>query len=146
ITLLLNNVKEDGNLRDIAIVYVLLHTGIRVSELCKLNQKHVDFMKNELIVERRNQDKRIIPLSKDTRFYLKKYFQSYTLNGAIFITKSGERMTERAVQYMLKKYNVNPNKLRHTFCQKLINANVDLKTVSRLAGHKDLNITKRYTK
>ena len=93
----------------------------------------------------KNGEERIIPLSTDTKVHLLGYLQTHT-SKAIFITKSDERMTERAVQYMLKKYNVNPNKLRHTFCQKLINANVDLKTVSRLAGHKDLNITKRYTK
>ena len=47
---------------------------------------------------------------------------------------------------MLKKYNVNPNKMRHTFCQRLIDSNVDLEIVSRLAGIKDLNVIKRYLK
>jgi integrase/recombinase XerD len=41
---------------------------------------------------------------------------------------------------------VNPQKIRHTFCQRLIDNNVDLETVSRLAGHKDINVTKRYVK
>ena len=47
---------------------------------------------------------------------------------------------------MLKKYHVNPNKLRHTFCQKLVDSNIDIEIVSRLAGHRDLNVTKRYVK
>jgi integrase/recombinase XerD len=47
---------------------------------------------------------------------------------------------------MLKKYNVNPNKLRHTFCQRLVDSRVDLDVVSRLAGIKDLNVIKRYVK
>lgn len=55
-------------------------------------------------------------------------------------------MTPRLVQYMLTKYNVHPHKLRHTFCQKLINNNVDIQIVSKLAGHKDLNMTKHYIK
>jgi len=143
--LLLNQVKEDGNLRNIAIVYILLHTGIRVSELCKLNWSNVDFIKNELIVQR-NDEERFIPLSKDTRIHLKNYLQSHTSTEALFITKSGDRITERTVQYMLKKYRVNPNKLRHTFCQRLIDSNVDLEIVSRFAGHKDINVTKRYVK
>jgi integrase/recombinase XerD len=143
--LLLNQVKEDGNLRNIAIVYILLHTGIRVSELCKLNWSNVDFIKNELIVQR-NDEKRFIPLSKDTRIHLKNYLQSHTSTEALFITKSGDRITERTVQYMLKKYRVNPNKLRHTFCQRLIDSNVNLEIVSRFAGHKDINVTKRYVK
>lgn len=142
---LLNKVKEEGNLRNIAIVYILLHTGIRVSELCKLNWSNVDFIKNELIVQR-NDEERFIPLSKDTRIHLKNYLQSHTSKEALFITKSGERITERSVQYMLKKYDVNPNKLRHTFCQRLIDSNVELEIVSRFAGHKDINVTKRYVK
>ncbi|HVI20484.1 MAG TPA: tyrosine-type recombinase/integrase [Bacillus sp. (in: firmicutes)] len=144
-SLLLNKVKEDGELRNIAIVYVLLHTGIRVSELCRLNRSDVDFIKNELIVQKNGQE-RLIPLSTDTRVHLQNYLQSHTSKDAIFITNAGDRITERAVQYMLKKYDVNPNKLRHTFCQKLVDSNIDIELVSRLAGHRDLNVTKRYVK
>jgi integrase/recombinase XerD len=144
-SLLLNKVKEDGELRNIAIVYVLLHTGIRVSELCRLNRSDVDFIKNELIVQKNGQE-RLIPLSTDTRVHLQNYLQSHTSKDAIFITNAGDRITERAVQYMLKKYHVNPNKLRHTFCQKLVDSNIDIEIVSRLAGHRDLNVTKRYIK
>jgi integrase/recombinase XerD len=144
-SLLLNKVKEDGELRNIAIVYVLLHTGIRVSELCRLNRSDVDFIKNELIVQKGEQE-RLIPLSTDTRVHLQNYLRSHTSKDAIFITNAGDRITERAVQYMLKKYHVNPNKLRHTFCQKLVDSNIDIEIVSRLAGHRDLNVTKRYVK
>lgn len=144
-SLLLNKVKEDGELRNIAIVYVLLHTGIRVSELCRLNRSDVDFIKNELIVQK-NEQERLIPLSTDTRVHLQNYLRSHTSKDAIFITNAGDRITERAVQYMLKKYHVNPNKLRHTFCQKLVDSNIDIEIVSRLAGHRDLNVTKRYVK
>jgi integrase/recombinase XerD len=144
-SLLLNKVKEDGELRNIAIVYVLLHTGIRVSELCRLNRSDVDFIKNELIVQK-NEQERLIPLSTDTRVHLQNYLRSHTSKDAIFITNAGDRITERAVQYMLKKYDVNPNKLRHTFCQKLVDSNIDIEIVSRLAGHRDLNVTKRYVK
>ena len=144
-SLLLNKVKEDGDLRNIAIVYVLLHTGIRVSELCRLNRSDIDLIKNELIVQK-NERERLIPLSTNTRFHLQNYLRSHTSKDAIFITNAGDRITERAVQYMLKKYHVNPNKLRHTFCQKLVDNNIDIDIVSRLAGHRDLNVTKRYVK
>jgi integrase/recombinase XerD len=142
---LLKKVKEDRDLRNIAIVYVLLHTGIRVSELCNLNRSDVDFIKNELIVKRNEDDERRIPLTTDTRFHLENYLRSHT-SEAVFITKADERISERAVQYMLKKYDVNPNKLRHTFCQRLVDHNVGLDIVSKFAGHKDINVTKRYIK
>lgn len=142
---LLTEVKEDGNLRNIAMVYVLLHTGIRVSELCRLDRSNVDFRKNQLVVHK-NDEERIIPLSNETRAHLENYLQRSASNEALFINKSGDRITERSVQYMLEKYNVNPNKLRHTFCQRLVDSDVDLEIVSRLAGHKDLNVTKKYAK
>jgi integrase/recombinase XerD len=142
---LLKRVKEEGNLRNIAIVCVLLHTGIRVSELCNLNRSHIDLVHHELTIDK-NGEKRVIPLSQETREHLQNYLDSHSSQEAIFISPIGERLTERAVQYILKKYDVNPQKLRHTFCQRLIDSNVDLETVSRLAGHKDINVTKRYVK
>ncbi|WP_071393011.1 tyrosine-type recombinase/integrase [Bacillus tuaregi] len=142
---LLRKVKEDGNLRNTTIVYVLLHTGIRVSELCSLNRSHVDLENHELIVEKQN-ERRVIPLSQETMEYLQNFLGSPDDEEPVFVSNAGERLTERAVQYMLKKYDVNPQKLRHTFCQRLIDNHVDVETVSRLAGHKDINVTKRYVK
>jgi len=98
-----------------------------------------------LIVKRNEDDERRIPLTTDTRIHLENYLRSHT-SEAVFITKADERISERAVQYMLKKYDVNPNKLRHTFCQRLVDHNVGLDIVSKFAGHKDINVTKRYIK
>lgn len=142
---LIKKVKEDGNLRNITIVYVLLHTGIRVSELCHLDKNHIDLDNHELLVQK-TEDKRVIPLSEEVREFLQMYLDSHPSKDAVFVSSTGERLTERAVQYMLKKYDVNPQKLRHTFCQRLVDNKVDVETVSRLAGHKDINVTKRYVK
>jgi integrase/recombinase XerD len=142
---LLKKVKEDGVLRNAAIVYVLLHTGVRISELCHLDRSHIDLKKRELMVEK-NEEKRIIPLSHEVREYLRLYLESHSYKAVFVSFTSGERLTERAVQYMLKKYNVTPQKLRHTFCQRLIDNQIDVETVSKLAGHKDINVTKKYLK
>ncbi|MDO7485698.1 tyrosine-type recombinase/integrase [Peribacillus frigoritolerans] len=64
----------------------------------------------------------------------------------LFISSYNQRITPRSVQYILKKYNVHPHKLRHTFCQRLVDNGIDIQTISKLAGHKDLNVTKRYLK
>nr|WP_295972545.1 tyrosine-type recombinase/integrase [uncultured Bacillus sp.] len=143
-THLFKSVKADGDLRNITIVYVLLHTGIRISELCNLNRADIDLEKHEVKVHRYGEE-RIVPLSKEARKYLELYLETHT-HEAVFVSNAGDRLTERAVQYMLKKYNVNPQKLRHTFCQRLIDNNMDIETVSRLAGHKDINVTKKYIK
>ena len=102
-------------------------------------------LKNILIVQK-DEEERVIPLSHELREHLQNYLDSHSFEEAIFISPSGERLTERAVQYILKKFNMNPQKLRHTFCQRLIDNQIDLETVSRLAGHKDINVTKRYIK
>jgi integrase/recombinase XerD len=142
---LLKKVKEDGVLRNTAIVYVLLHTGVRISELCHLDRCHIDLENRELMVEK-NGEKRIIPLAHEVREYLRLYLESHSYKAVFVSFTSGERLTERAVQYMLKKYNVTPQKLRHTFCQRLIDNQIDVETVSKLAGHKDINVTKKYLK
>ena len=90
--------------------------------------------------------RRVIPLSNEAREYLSFYLNSHSYQAIFVSNHTGERLSERAVQYMLKKYNVTPQILRHTFCQRLIDTKVDVETVARLAGHKDINVTKKYIK
>ncbi|WP_060672461.1 tyrosine-type recombinase/integrase [Rossellomorea vietnamensis] len=144
--MLLSEVREHENERNIAIVYMLLHTGIRVSELCGLNQSDLDFLEGNLKVMSPHGEERVIPLSDELKDHLTKYLPLNPTEKALFVSKSNERLTERAVQYMLKKYGVNAQKLRHTFCQQLIDKGVGLEVVSKLAGHKDINVTKKYAK
>jgi integrase/recombinase XerD len=143
---LLTQIKKDGNRRNIAIVYTLLHTGIRVSELCSLNKSDLNFSHNQLYVHPTVGVQRTIPLSDEVKIHLINYLESSHIVDALFISKSNERLTERSIQYMLKKYCVNPHKLRHTFCQRLVDKGISLEVVSQLAGHKDINVTKRYAK
>jgi integrase/recombinase XerD len=147
---LLREVESNENLRNITIVYTLLYTGIRVSELCALNVEDVQIEdeKGKLFVkDAKGMIERVIPLSKTASDYLKNYLHSLDPNRKpLFVSSVNKRISPRAVQYMLQKYNVNPHKLRHTFCQKLINKGIDINTVAKLAGHKDVNVTKRYAR
>jgi integrase/recombinase XerD len=145
---LLHEVESKENLRNITIVYTLLYTGIRVSELCALNVEDVQIENGKgkiLIKDNEETIERVIPLSETVSEYLKKYLNSLDPNREpLFVSSVNKRISPRAIQYMLQKYNVNPHKLRHTFCQKLINKGIDINTVAKLAGHKDVNVTKRY--
>ncbi len=143
---LLSEVRESENERNIAIVYMLLHTGIRVSELCSLNISDIEFRTNQVKVLDTHGDRRVIPLSEELVVYLSDYIDAIQPKEAVFVSKTNERLTERAVQYMLKRFHINAQKLRHTFCQHLIDQGVSLEVVSKLAGHKDINVTKRYAK
>jgi integrase/recombinase XerD len=147
---LLKQVEADGHLRNIAIVYTLLHTGIRVSELCDLNHDDIttEHDRNYITVrDSRGEMDRTIPLSKIASKHISNYKE--TLKGdaeALFLSSVNQRITPRSIQYMLSKYDVHPQKLRNTFCQNLVDNGIDIQTVSKLVGHKDLNMTKRYVK
>ncbi|MGG1630158.1 tyrosine-type recombinase/integrase [Rossellomorea sp. NRS-1567] len=143
---LLSEVRESENERNIAIVYMLLHTGIRVSELCGLNIEDIDLETKQVSVSDTHGDERIIPLSEEVVHSLSDYMDTIQPQEALFVSKTNERLTERSVQYMLKKFHINAQKLRHTFCQHLIDQGVSLEIVSKLAGHRDINVTKRYAK
>ncbi|MCA1061446.1 tyrosine-type recombinase/integrase [Rossellomorea aquimaris] len=143
---LLSEVKESESERNIAIVYMLLHTGIRVSELCALNVSDINFLTKQVTVKDNYEDKRIIPLSNELIKHLSDYLGAVEPEKPLFISKTNDRLTERSVQYMLKKFNIHAQKLRHTFCQHMINKGVGLEVVSKLAGHRDINVTKRYAK
>jgi integrase/recombinase XerD len=148
---LLVSVEKDGNLRNIAIVYTLLFTGVRISELCKLNYSDIKIQEQKGIIIIRNtegKEQRVIPLSKKVIYHLHQYINSLDKkDGKLFVSRDNKTgITTRAVQYMLKSYNMNPIKLRHTFCQDLINRGIDVSIVAQLAGHNDINMTKRYKK
>ncbi|WP_409252682.1 tyrosine-type recombinase/integrase [Bacillus sp. SCS-153A] len=143
---LLKKVKEEGYGRNTAIVYTLLHTGIRVSELCALNHSDIDMDRGFLKVRTTTGSPRTIPLSDEVKYYLERHTEASPVKEALFVSRASERLTERSIQYILKKYDTNPHKLRHTFCQQLVDKGVSLEIVSRLAGHKDINVTKRYAR
>ncbi|WP_409303273.1 tyrosine-type recombinase/integrase [Peribacillus sp. SCS-155] len=145
---LLKEIESEGHLRNIAIVYTLLHTGIRVSELCDMNISDIKKDKDReyiLVRDSKGEIDRVIPLSKKASEHIRAYRESKEHDtDALFISSVNQRITPRSVQYMLNRYGVHPHKLRHTFCQNLIDNGVEIQTVSKLMGHKDLNMTKRY--
>jgi integrase/recombinase XerD len=147
---LLKEVESEGHLRNIAIVYTLLHTGMRVSELCDMNYSDIKKENDrEYITVRdaKGEVDRVIPLSRRVSDHIKVYNDSKEgETEALFISSVNQRITPRSIQYMLSKYDVHPHKLRHTFCQNLIDNGIEIQTVSKLMGHKDLNMTKRYLK
>lgn len=148
--ILLRDIEAEGNLRNIAIVYLLLHTGIRVSELCDLNGRDVimETERNYILVRNaKGEIDRPVPLTISAIQHVQNYLFSLKEKAdPLFISSYNQRITPRSVQYILKKYNVHPHKLRHTFCQRLVDNGIDIQTISKLAGHKDLNVTKRYLK
>ena len=152
---LLRIVEQGKNQRDITIVKLLLNTGLRVSELCALiwSDIKINSRKGRLIVRSgKGGKRRKIPLNKDARKALQNlgYRQHSGETNHVFQGQRGP-MTPRGVESMLRKYvahtpldEVTPHKLRHTFCKNLIDAGVSLEKVAMLAGHENLETTRRY--
>lgn len=148
-------VEKGKKTRDIAIVKLLLNTGLRVSELCALtwHDLKISPKKGRLSVNHgKGLKRRTIPLNKDARSVLLElgYHKRKGSDQQVFIGQRGA-MTPRGIESTLRKYvrqtnleEVSPHQLRHTFCKNLIDAGVSLEKVATLAGHDNLETTRRY--
>ena len=150
----LRTVQKEGHRRDIAIVQVLMHTGLRVAELCALEWRDISISsrKGRLVVRHgKGGRQREVPLNKEARAALQEL--GYPLEAgrpkAVFMGQRGP-LSSRGVQALMKRYaervrlDVSPQVLRHTFCKSLIDAGASLQEVASLAGHESLETTRRY--
>ncbi len=166
---LLRAVRRSGNMRDLAIITTLLHTGMRVSELCNLRVSDIRISthSNMVIVrEGKGTKRRNIPLNSTAIGVLKDYLKSLDNNGAVtlvagsnperdrFLFYGQKRMplTDRGVRYIIKKYAYNakidhlsPHVFRHTCAKNLIDAGQSIDRVAKILGHSNVNTTSIYT-
>ncbi|MFC1666872.1 tyrosine recombinase XerC [Candidatus Omnitrophota bacterium] len=145
-------------LRDRAILETLYSSGIRVSELVGLNKENVDFISGVLKVYGKGKKERLAPIGdralKAMRNYLEKIGTlSIKEKKAVFVNKSGRRMSDRAVRRIVEKYirktslneKISPHSLRHSFATHLLDRGADLRSVQELLGHANLSTTQIYT-
>lgn len=143
-------------MRDRAIVYVLMHTGLRVSELCALQLGDIEINANRgnlSVRPNRHGLPRNVPLNRDTRQALKDWLniRPQVDTSAVFVGKHGDPASPLLVQRLLAKLGrracleVTPFTLRHTFAKNLIDQEVGLEKVAMLLGHSSLNTIMAYT-
>lgn len=153
----LRYVINSENLLNIAIIQIILNTGIRESELCTLELSDLDITERKgtaTIRSGKGNKFRIVPLNKDARNALTNYIEHArptTDSEKVFIGQRGaltrngvykivSRLGEKAIN---KK--IFPHMLRHQcFTAMAKNPNVDLKTISSIAGHSSTELTTRY--
>lgn len=142
-------------IRDRTIVLMLLHTGLRVSELCQLqlNDIQIDHAGGEVHVNPDNGRKhRVVPINKITRQALNDWLavRPQVNTEIIFVGKHLEPASPLLVQRVLAELGrragveVTPQELRHTFGKNLVNSGVSLEKVATLMGHSSLNTTMAY--
>jgi integrase/recombinase XerC len=166
---LLRAVRKSGNLRDLAIITMLLHTGMRVGELCNLRISDIRISTNSNMIavrEGKGTKRRNIPLNSTAISVLRDYLKSFSSNDQVtlitgtnpekerFLFYGQKRMplTDRGVRYVIKKYayeakieHLSPHIFRHTCAKNLIDAGQSIDRVSKILGHSNINTTAIYT-
>ena len=150
--------------RDRSILELLYATGVRVSELTKLNLSDIDFQNKLIRVTGKRRKERIVPFGDPARDALRGYLsvRDQFLNKApvsqrdpeaLFLNYQGTRITTRSVGRMVEKYiricagvhDISPHALRHSFATHLLDSGADLRDIQELLGHARLSTTQIYT-
>lgn len=136
---------------------VMLHTGLRVSEVSNLRLGDISISprKGEVIVRGGKGEKfRTVALNSNVRKALQAYLSERPCvdHDYLFIGQKGKPVRPPGIYYLIKKYaydaridSVSPHTLRHTFGKNLVDAGVSLDRVAMLLGHKNLDTTRIYT-
>ncbi len=140
--------------RMLAVIELLLQTGIRIGELAKLRVEDIDLENMTLHVPPfEDTRERTIPLNKPAAEAIKNYLpqRAKTQNHALFVTKTGRPLLIRNIRTAIDRYfriagikEAKVNDLRHTWVAYQLQAGVPMTMVSKLAGHKRLSTTEKY--
>ena len=153
-----NSYKYKEIVRDIAVLEVLIGTGIRISELCNIKKENMTYINNEIKIYGKGAKERIIPIyNKDTvaalRIYEKVFNKEICNSDYFFVNKRKSRLSSQSVRNMIKKHckkinidkNITPHMFRHTFATMLLDDDVDIRSIQMLLGHSSIITTQIYT-
>lgn len=154
------NYNKEIVIRDLAILYLFLGTGIRISELVGINIDDLDLKKRAFKVTRKGGNSTILYFSQEVQEMMEIYLSIRNKvfkprkddENALFLSIQGKRLSVRSVQILVKKYtesiiplkHITPHKLRSTFGTNLYQETRDIFIVAEVLGHKDVNTTKRF--
>ena len=150
---------EKTKIRDVALLTLLLGTGIRVSECVGLDIQDVDFDNMGIKVRRKGGYEDIVYFGDEVynalNVYLEQRRHTIPLSGhenALFLSLQNRRLTVRSVENLVKKYaklvnnlkTITPHKLRSTYGTTLYQETGDIYLVADVLGHKDVNTTRKH--
>ncbi len=153
------NFHSKTKTRDIAILTLLLGTGIRISELVGLDIQNIDFSANSFLVTRKGGARVVLYFGEEVKKALSDYLiqrrQITVQTGheqALFLSLQKRRLTQRAIQNLVEKYtsivtplkHISPHKFRSTFGTMLNAQTGDIYLVADVLGNKDVNTTRRH--
>ncbi len=150
-------------IRDFAILEILYGSGLRVSELCNLTEKELDYRNKTIKVFGKGHKERYVPLNEQAISSIKKYLlvarpelrlnSKYPEPDVLFLNNHGGPLTTRGVRVILnniierssESLHISPHTLRHTFATHLLDGGADLRSVQEMLGHSNLSTTQIYT-
>jgi integrase/recombinase XerD len=147
-----SNVSQRNKL----IVYILLYTGLRVSELTSVKIRDIDFLTSTLQVVGKGEKRREIGLRQDVLRLIRQYMKEERSESVfhdsehLLVSQRAPKMHRDAVRGWLAKlskelgFKLYPHLFRHTFCTNLLKRGVPLTTVSKLAGHGSVSMTSKF--
>lgn len=150
---------ERTKVRDLALLTLMLSTGIRISECVGLNIKDIDIENTSIRVIRKGGKEAIVYFSDEAVEPLAEYLayrkKQQALSGheeALFLSSQMKRLGVRSIENMVKKYaassvplkHITPHKLRSTFGTALYKETDDIYLVAAVLGHSDVNTTKKH--
>lgn len=134
--------------RDIAIIFTLIYTGMRVSELVALDRDDISISERKgtiLIRQGKGNAERKIPLHKEVRRAITEYLNTREdYNPVLFMSNYKKRISVRSVEYLCSKFGAHPHQFRHTFITDLVDAGIDDETIRTLTGHINVSMIARY--
>lgn len=148
--------------RDKALLETLYSTGMRVSELVRLDMDKIDFISGVCRVFGKGSKERLCPIGDRALRSIRNYLalrqaERPGASRAVFLNhsrhKEGSRLTDRSVRRTVDRYiektsrreGISPHTLRHSFATHLLNRGADLRSVQELLGHENLSTTQIYT-
>ncbi len=149
--------------RNYCILGCLYGCGLRVSELCNMQIKDIDFNDRTILIHGKGSKDRVVVMYDDLAKALKHYISTFRIellynskdetNRYVFLNKNGTQLTRVGVRKILDKlvhdcgetYHISPHMLRHSFATALLNHGADMRSVQELLGHESLSTTQIYT-
>jgi integrase/recombinase XerD len=150
--------KAEG-LRDRAMLEVMYSSGLRVSELIKLERSQVNFIHGIVTMYGKGNRERRVPIGEYALEYLVKYIEEARVKNVgknskyLFLNRYGKELSRQYFFRQVKKYatyagikeDVSPHTLRHSFATHMLDRGAELRAVQEMLGHQNIATTQIYT-
>ena len=150
--------RKRNILRDIAVNELLFATGVRISELCSLEDKDIDLDNGNILIYGKGAKERLIQIGNEevlaaVKEYRREFRKDINDTGYFFINCRGKKLSEQSVRNMIDRYadaagitmHITPHMFRHSFATLLLEEDVDIRYIQKMLGHSSITTTEIYT-